>query len=239
MIEKQLSPAGRSTITIAKPVAKRAPRTQSISESTSVKATTSNLVKSGPIDIEQKSGDTHQHKNGTPNKKEKGKTKWGRSWKDEACFGSPLDQSISKDFDFEKNLALFNKQAIWDEINNSQKPDVVRQADNIRKQQQNKYRHDENIIAGPVVCRQISVPKNDVGEYLTDNGLVIPSISYSLRSKLFTIADKYGLTWERRAELMGRCATELSLQLVGGGHRLSPHNTHQWPVVVVLCGSHK
>lgn len=139
LIEKQSSPAGRSTITIAKPVAKRAPRTQSISEGTGKNAT-STSAKSGPIEIEQKHGEAHHHKNGTPNKKEKGKGKWGRSWKDEACFGSPLDQSISKDFDFEKNLALFNKQAIWDEINNSQKPDVVRQADNIRKQQQVKYR---------------------------------------------------------------------------------------------------
>lgn len=141
LIEKQSSPAGRSTITIAKPVAKRAPRTQSISESTN-KNGGSTSAKSGPIDIEQRYGDTHyHHKSGTPNKKERGnKGKWGKSWKDEACFGSPLDQSISKDFDFEKNLALFNKQAIWDEINNSQKPDVVKQADIIRKQQQVKYR---------------------------------------------------------------------------------------------------
>lgn len=102
------------------------------------------------------------------------------------------------------------------------------------------FRHDENILTGaPTVYRQITVPKSDVCEYVTDNGLIIPSISYSLRSKLFAIADKYGLTWERRVELMGRCATELSLQLVGGAHRLSPHNTHQWPTVVILCGSHK
>lgn len=142
LIEKQSSPTGRSTVTVAKPVAKRAPRTQSISESTNNRNAGSSSAKSGPIDIEQKNGDTHyHHKGGTPNKREKGnKGKWGKSWKDEACFGSPLDQSISKDFDFEKNLALFNKQAIWDEINNSQKPDVVKQADNIRRQQQVKYR---------------------------------------------------------------------------------------------------
>lgn len=121
-------------------MAKRAPRSQSISESTN-KNVGSTSAKSGPIDIEQKHGDVHYLKSGTPIKKEKGnKGKWGKSWKDEACFGSPLDQSISKDFDFEKNLALFNKQAIWDEINNSQKPDVVKQADNIRKHQQVKYR---------------------------------------------------------------------------------------------------
>lgn len=145
LIEKQLSPPGRSTITIAKPVAKRAGRTQSVSESTNCgKSSTcaQNIIKSKPIDIAVKYNinEFNQFKNGTPNKKEKSKGKWNKSWKDEACFGSPLDQSISKDFDFEKNLALFNKQAVWDEINNSQKPDVVRQADYIRKQQQSKYR---------------------------------------------------------------------------------------------------
>lgn len=52
-------------------------------------------------------------------------------------------------------------------------------------------------------------------------------------------ADKFGLTWERRMELMGRAATEISLQLLGGGHRLNPRNTHQSPSVVILAGPHR
>lgn len=101
-------------------------------------------------------------------------------------------------------------------------------------------RHDENIITATPTCfRQITVPKQDFCEYVTDNGLIIPSISHSLRNKLWALADKYGLNWERRMELMGRAGAELSLQLVGGGQRLSPHISHQWPTVVVLCGSHR
>ncbi|KAG5896748.1 hypothetical protein JTB14_031728 [Gonioctena quinquepunctata] len=249
LIDKQTdSLEERSTITIAKPIAKRAGRLQSTSDTYNTNSNNRfslnaghNHNKSKPIDIENNkhSSDSasNSFKNNTPNKREKTKGKWVKGWKDEECFGSPMDKSnISKDFDFEKNLALFNKQAIWDELN-AQKPDVVRQADNKGTA---KYRHDENVIATlPTTYRQISVPKQDFCEYVTDDGLIIPSISRSLRKKLWEVADRVGLTSEKRIELIGRAATEISIQLLGGGHRLNPHNTHQWPTVVVLCGPHK
>lgn len=40
-------------------------------------------------------------------------------------------------------------------------------------------------------------------------------------------------------ELLGRAGAEIILQLLGGGHRLSPKNAHQWPTVVALCGPHR
>ena len=47
--------------------------------------------------------------NRTPSKKDRLRQKWNE--KDEACFGTPIDDNIlEQDFDFEKNLALFNKQ---------------------------------------------------------------------------------------------------------------------------------
>lgn len=142
LIEKQLSPSGRSTITIAKPVAKRAGRTQTISESSNSLKNSQSFTKTRPIDIEQKTNsyEVNSFKNGTPSRKERSRGRWVKGWRDEACFGSPLDSSISKDFDFEKNLALFDKQAVFDEINNSQKPDIIKHADQIRKQQQTRYR---------------------------------------------------------------------------------------------------
>ncbi|XP_018573409.1 enhancer of mRNA-decapping protein 3 [Anoplophora glabripennis] len=245
LIEKQSDNVEQhSTVTIAKPIAKRAGRSQSMSETgntSNIKFNSSNVshVKSKPIDIEVKSssndGCSNSYKNNTPNRREKNKGKWVKGWKDEECFGSPLDHKISKDFDFEKNLALFNKQALWDELN-AQKPDVIKQAD----KKPTKYRHDENVIATlPTSYRQITVPKQDFCEYVTDDGLIIPSISRSLRKKLWEAAERVGLTWERRIELIGRATTEISIQLLGGGHRLNPHNTHQWPTVVILCGPHK
>ena len=42
---------------------------------------------------------------------------------------------------------------------------------------------------------------------------------------------------ERQAEVMGRAATELAIQLLGGQHRLAPTNMHQVPTAVFLCGT--
>lgn len=144
LIEKQEGPSGQSTVTVAKPIPKRAGRTSSCSElANSNKSCTYNgnhsFNKSKPIDIDVKQQMIfNELPNSFKSKSNKSKGKWGKGWKDEQCFGSPLDHIINKEFDFEKNLALFDKQAIWDEIN-SQKPDVVRQTDHGRRQT-NKYR---------------------------------------------------------------------------------------------------
>lgn len=229
-----------STVTIAKPVPKRAARSHSTSEASSSKQPTNNIqIRSKPIDIDLSKrfddGMNLSYKNNTPNRKNgaKGGKPWNKSWKDEECFGSSVDRGKG-DFDFEKNLALFDKQALWDELN-SQKPDTVKQVENRKK-----YRHDENVIASvPTSTRQIIVPKQEFSEYVTDDGLIIPSISKALRESLLEAAEKVGLTFERRVELFGTAASEIAIQLIGGGHRLHPNNMHQLPTVVVLCGPHK
>ena len=38
------------------------------------------------------------------------------------------------------------------------------------------------------------------------------------------------------AQVMARAATELSISLLGGQHRLAPNNSHQVPVAVFLAG---
>lgn len=206
--------------------------------------------KTKPVEIPQSSQQSHladslpeagsyKNSNATPtnlSKKDKNKQKqYSRGWRDEACFGSPLDSSLTKDFDFEKNLALFDKQAVFEEIN-SHRPDLVKHGD---QRKPTKFRHDENIIASlPTTLRQIIVP-TDVYEYVTDDGLVIPTISRALRKRLWVTAEQVGLTWERRIELMGRAATEMAVQLLGGAHRLNPQNTHQWPTVAFLVGPTK
>ncbi|KAF4531589.1 hypothetical protein B566_EDAN010055 [Ephemera danica] len=162
--------------------------------------------------------------------------KWNAKNRDEATFGSPIDNVVlNEDFDFEKNLALFDKKAAYQKINATQKPEAQKVVDPGRQ----KFRHDENIIeAAPARYRQVKVPFPGPLEYVTDAGLVIPSISMALRDQLLGLAERLGLTFERQAELMGRAATEMALQLVGGGHRLHPNNVHQYPTVVALCGGH-
>ncbi|CAB3365288.1 Hypothetical predicted protein [Cloeon dipterum] len=157
--------------------------------------------------------------------------------RDAAAFGSPIDNTVlEEDFDFEKNLALFNKQAEYEMINQqSSRPDLVKQAETPQK-----YRHDENVLeVTPAKYRQIKVPGNTSLEYVTDSGLVVPSISISLRNQLLGLSERLGVSVERQAELIGRAATEMALQLLGGGHRLNPRNAHQLPSVVVFCGSQR
>lgn len=208
---------GSSTVTVAKPLAKRAGRSISMCESTSNNkncTVQNNLhqLKTQPFEIEtvQNNQDfaPNSLKGGTPVKKDK----WKKKWKDEACFVNSVESTIP-DFDFEKNLALFNKEAVWKEINLI-KPDVLQQAQACKKTQ--KYRHDENIIAtNPTALRQIIVPTADDMEYVTDDGLIIPSITHELKRQLFSAAEKRGLSCERQIELMGRAATEMALQLLG------------------------
>ncbi|XP_023223479.1 enhancer of mRNA-decapping protein 3-like isoform X2 [Centruroides sculpturatus] len=184
--------------------------------------------------LRKKSGEARK-KVSTPKKNE------NRKWymeRDEECFNVPIDNSIlENDFDFEKNLALFDKQAIFDEINAHTKGDSVRLVDCNRREQ--RYRCDENVLEGETfVSNQISVPCNVDRIFVTDTGLVIPSISKELKEKLLKVAEEFGLAIERRLEMVGRATTEMVLQLLGGSHRLSPQNSHQRPTVVILCGLH-
>lgn len=79
---------------------------------------------------------------------------------------------------------------MWQKIN-SLKPRKQRQTVN--------YRHDENIIVSePTDLRQIMVPSAGEIEYVTDNGLIIPSITLNLHRQLIGAADRLGISWERR-----------------------------------------
>ncbi|XP_037781740.1 enhancer of mRNA-decapping protein 3-like [Penaeus monodon] len=168
----------------------------------------------------------------TPGKRER------RRNRDETTFGTPIDDDmLSTEFDFEKNLALFDKQAVIEEIQ-SLKPDVVRQADRYTEK---KYRCDENVLPSKAPAKkQITVPTSGAAEviYANDCGLLVPSVSSELRAELLSTANQHGLTHSRQLEIIGRAATEVILSLSGGNHRLGPGNSHQPPVVVVLCGCH-
>ncbi|ENN78265.1 hypothetical protein D910_10007 [Dendroctonus ponderosae] len=237
-----------SIVTIAKPVPKRAGRSHSTSEASGSKQSQNGVPsRSKPIEIEpnKKSEDSlnfSYNKNTPIRKGVKGGKQWVKGSKDEECFGAPLDHKIKGEFDFEKNLALFDKQAIWEKLNSS-RPDACRFTITLPRILRTKSlfcRHDENVLPNhPTSIRQIIVPLAEIQEYVTDDGLIIPCISRNLRRKLFDFAEKAGLTWDKRVELFGTAAAEIAIQLLGGGHRLNPNNKHQIPTVVVLCGPHK
>lgn len=65
-----------------------------------------------------------------------------------------------------------------------------------------KYKHNENVIeSDPTEFKQIFVPAADEQEYVTDDGLVIPSITLELHRQLFGTADRLGISWERRVSI--------------------------------------
>ncbi|CAB3251269.1 unnamed protein product [Arctia plantaginis] len=155
--------------------------------------------------------------------------------RNEACFGDAADPALHDDFDFEGNLALFNKRALWEQIRNSHKPDVVRHADDV-----GKFRHDENVLgAAPAPRRTIRLPDELRGpvDYVTDEGLGVPSAALRLRARLWAALRTRGLL-PGSLTLLARAAADVALRLVGGGRRLDPRNAHQTPTVVALVGPH-
>uniref|UniRef100_A0A3P9KS97 Enhancer of mRNA-decapping protein 3 n=2 Tax=Oryzias latipes TaxID=8090 RepID=A0A3P9KS97_ORYLA len=159
--------------------------------------------------------------------------------RDDECFGDGVDDGLDTDFDFEGNLALFDKAAVFSEIDTSEQRNGARSRGTPQDQTPLRYRHDENILeAKPVVYRQIIVPQAGGKEYCTDSGLVVPSVSYELHKRLLSVAERHGLTLERRLEMTGVCASQMALTLLGGPNRFTPKNLHQRPTVALLCGPH-
>lgn len=161
--------------------------------------------------------------------------------KDDECFGDGTDEDLDTDFDFEGNLALFDKAAVFSQIDGTNSHSSRSQQHHSRQDEQKPltYRHDENILEGkPIAYRQISVPQHGGKEYCTDSGLVVPSVPYDLHKRLLAAAERHGLTLERRLETIGVCSCQMALTLLGGPNRLTPKNVHQRPTVVILCGPH-
>nr|XP_060611504.1 enhancer of mRNA-decapping protein 3 isoform X1 [Anolis sagrei ordinatus] len=157
--------------------------------------------------------------------------------KDDECFGDDIEEIPDTDFDFEGNLALFDKAAVFEEIETFERKSGTRSR-GTPNERSARYRHDENILESePIVYRRITVPQASK-EFCTDSGLVVPSISYELHKKLLLVAEKHGLTLERRLEMTGICASQMALSLLGGPNRLNPKNIHQRPTVALLCGPH-
>uniref|UniRef100_A0A1A8FM54 Enhancer of mRNA-decapping protein 3 n=1 Tax=Nothobranchius korthausae TaxID=1143690 RepID=A0A1A8FM54_9TELE len=159
--------------------------------------------------------------------------------RDDECFGDGMEDGLDTDFDFEGNLALFDKAAVFSEIDTSERRNGARSRGTPQDQTPTRYRHDENILEGkPVIYRQIIVPQPGAKEYCTDSGLVVPSISYELHKRLLSAAERHGLTLERRLEMTGVCASQMALTLLGGPNRFTPKNLHQHPTVALMCGPH-
>ncbi|XP_075160601.1 enhancer of mRNA-decapping protein 3 [Haematobia irritans] len=174
--------------------------------------------------------------NGTRNKQRNNKqVRRENSVKHSQTFSGSIDDPLlHEDFDFEGNLALFDKQAIWDSLEARKKPDLVQHA--VSASNQKKYRHDENILhSEPAKMRQIESLFEGSEDFVTDEGLIIPTIPTYVRSKIEMCAQKCGLSLQRQLDLLARGTTDLAILLLGGARRLTPNNRHQWPTVAIIC----
>lgn len=98
----------------------------------------------------------------------------GQKHRDDECFGDGVDDGLDTDFDFEGNLALFDKAAVFSEIDISERRNGARSRGTPQEQTPSRYRHDENILeAKPVVYRQITVPQPEPKEYCTGECFVV------------------------------------------------------------------
>eukprot|EP00095_Tigriopus_kingsejongensis_P011104 snap_masked-scaffold268_size230776-processed-gene-1.22 protein:Tk11104 transcript:snap_masked-scaffold268_size230776-processed-gene-1.22-mRNA-1 annotation:"enhancer of mrna-decapping protein 3" len=164
--------------------------------------------------------------------------------RDDDCFGEIDESEIGQEFDFESNLALFDKKLVFEEINDeiaANQPDLVRLVDCNRRKPETKYRNDENVLVSvpaqyrPIETGEVPPP----GEYVTDTGLIVPAISLDLRNRLEDKMRECGISMERITELMARAAVELAIQLFGGAHRMNPNNSHQVPLAIIMVGPNR
>ncbi|XP_038211456.1 enhancer of mRNA-decapping protein 3 [Zerene cesonia] len=159
--------------------------------------------------------------------------------RNEACFGDAADPALADDFDFEGNLALFDKQALWEEMRTGARPDVVRAADEAAAAAAAavRLRHDENVLGAAPPPRATRLPGPCAHEYATDEGRRVPAAGPRARRALWAALRRAGAGVLAAAlQLAARAAADLALRLAGGARRLEPRNAHQPPVLVVLAG---
>ncbi|XP_030649365.1 enhancer of mRNA-decapping protein 3-like [Chanos chanos] len=163
-----------------------------------------------------------------------------RRTRDEESLGKGRDEGLDAVFDFEGNLALFDKESVVSQIDGSERRgNATRSEVPAKERTVSRYRREENVLeTKPAVFRQITAPQCGGKEYFTDYGLLVPTVPYELYKSLLAAAERHGLTLERRLEMMGVCASQMALTLLGGPNRLNPKNVHQRPTVVLLCGPH-
>ncbi|KAG8144929.1 hypothetical protein E2320_013338, partial [Naja naja] len=66
--------------------------------------------------------------------------------KDDECFGDDIEEIPDTDFDFEGNLALFDKAAVFEEIETYERKGGTRSRGTPSEKAAARYRHDENIL---------------------------------------------------------------------------------------------
>uniref|UniRef100_W5NBJ0 Enhancer of mRNA-decapping protein 3 n=1 Tax=Lepisosteus oculatus TaxID=7918 RepID=W5NBJ0_LEPOC len=159
--------------------------------------------------------------------------------KDDECFGDGMEDSLDTDFDFEGNLALFDKAAVFSQIETSERRNGARSRGTPNERTPSRYRHDENILeAEPIVYRQITVPQHGGKEYCTVTGCVWSSCSFAYHKSLHMCVEGDKIILTAPFDYVGHCLSVMSFSLSSHQSGLTPKNVHQRPTVALLCGPH-
>lgn len=88
--------------------------------------------------------------------------------KDDECFGDAAEQDLDTDFDFEGNLALFNKAAVFSQIEESVRHGSRPQHRSKSEQRPVSYQHQQNVLEGKrLVPTQAPVLQHGDKEFCT------------------------------------------------------------------------
>lgn len=140
-----------------------------------------------------------------------------RAQRDIECFAvETRDPQLLEDFDFEKNLGLFNKTKVFEEIDRAQRGDnPVRLVDcNLKKSSTSaaKYRHDENILdnVDKVISRETE--RKAALFSVVPSGCDVTAVARSTRDQVMSEAIKLGLSADSQREAMARNVCGIILQ---------------------------
>eukprot|EP00912_Choanoflagellata_sp_UC4_P001813 UC4_evm3s1162 len=153
--------------------------------------------------------------------------------------GSDLAAQFSQDFDFESNLAMFDKEKDFEEFaameSNRIEDRLV--THNRRKPKEEKLGIHEMVLGENSRRKMKTIVHDGKQKFFTDMLLEIPEASSDELEKVYEIAEKAGVSKSQLVENGGRSICQMIFQLVGGDSRFSSHNLHQIPEIVVLAGS--
>lgn len=140
------------------------------------------------------------------------------------------DPALLQDFDFQGNLALFDKLP--------HSPPCTPRAAHLASRP-DLLRHDENVLPPPPPLSpdgSLSPGPPPRGLYRTDAGVELPGASGSLRAGLWAALRSRGLRDEATL-LLARATADLALRLLGGPRRLE-HAAGGTPLVLALLSAH-
>ncbi|ODM97889.1 Enhancer of mRNA-decapping protein 3 [Orchesella cincta] len=142
-------------------------------------------------------------------------------------FESMTKAEMAEEFDFDASNAQFEKLPV-----SCTKPTKVTKNPHFCSS-------DTTYLADRAVeSIKLKETVTSVKQFVTDTGVVIPSVDLSTRSKILNLAHEAGLTHSRVVEVMGRAVVQATIPLLGDAYRLSPERAEDRPWVLVCAGPH-